>query len=471
MALDVVTDSFGNVYVAGRSSGAIVDGLVGAVVKYDSSGVEQWVSKYPMNSAAMDVDAADNIYVTGRLVSGQGFATVKYDTNGNELWAAIYITQTSFPYLPSIAVDNSGNAYITTISDDPGGWHDFTTIKYDANGNELWVAKYDGGGEDVPAAIALDGAGNVYITGHSDGNGYGNDFITVKYDANGNELWVARYGGGSLPLASDDNPVDIAVDAAGNAYVTGTSIDYFGGIDFAPPDIITVKYDANGNELWSTAYNGLANGRDYSVGVDLDGSGNVYVAGTSESLGSDNDILAIKYDANGNELWTFAYNISDHPGVADAARDIAVTPSGNVYITGWSQRPGWQAGDYTTIMLDATGRGIWEARYGGPNTDWPYAIATDAAGNAYVTGASYISGFSFDFLTIKYGPGGNQLWRASYKIQATALIPPPPLFQMQPAMPMSPVEASENSPDMTWLPSNTIPEAICCGWLDMTSLA
>jgi len=108
---------------------------------------------------------------------------------------------------------------------------------------EEWVARYDGPGNkyDDAKVLALDNSGNVYVTGTSDGEKAG-DYATIKYDTNGNQLWVARYDG---PRGLSEWAQDIAVDASGNVYVIGFSERSRTQLDFA-----TVKYDTNGNQMW-----------------------------------------------------------------------------------------------------------------------------------------------------------------------------------------------------------------------------
>jgi Beta-propeller repeat len=126
----------------------------------------------------------------------------------------------------AIAVDNSGNVLVAGSSTTTTGDFDYVTIKYAPHGTQLWARRYasGAGSNDQVRALAVDSGGNVLVTGTSD---------TVKYDAEGTLLWAAPYGGRAM-----------AVDPAGNAYVTG----------FRTNEYATVKLDPNASNLWLRTY-------------------------------------------------------------------------------------------------------------------------------------------------------------------------------------------------------------------------
>lgn len=137
----------------------------------------------------------------------------------------------------------------------------------------------------------MDGSGNVSVSGTSQRSGASCDYATIKYDTNGRQLWVQRYDG---PTQRDDRPSDVAVDGSGNVYVTGWSK----GSSYSDCDYVTIMYSPNGKQLWLKKYCGPGNGHDAAHAIAVDGSGNVYVTGESQSSGdwwSYSDYATIKY--------------------------------------------------------------------------------------------------------------------------------------------------------------------------------
>ncbi len=346
------------------------------------------------------VDQEGYICVTGySFRSSYDYVTIKYKSNGDSLWMRAY-DNGSVDYGYAIAVDGSGNVYVTGGSRRSGySDDDYATIKYDADGNEKWVKRYNyANGADYGYAIAVDGSGNVYVTGASF-NGNNMDYATIKYNANGDSAWAQRYNYAN----GEDFARAIAVDQSGNVYVTGCSYSFSTYWDYA-----TIKYDENGDQKWVRRYN-YANGGDSAVAITVDASGNVYVTGASWS-GSNMDYATIKYGPNGETLWVKRYNGAANGD--DYAKAIAVDPYGNVYVTGFSYGGSGTGYDYATVKYNNNGDSMWAIRYDYANgADYAYGIAVDNMGrNVYVTGASWGgTDYKMDYATLQYYSIGNQV--------------------------------------------------------------
>ncbi len=364
VATAIAVDGSGNVYVTGESYGSVTARDY-ATVKYYPNGDSAWVRGYngPGNG---------NDYASGIAVDGSG---------------NVYVTGKSW---------GSGMSYKSTIA--ASGlylYYDYATIKYYPNGDTAWVRRYNGYGsnEDVATAIAVDGSGNVYVTGESHGSVTGGDYATIKYYPSGDTAWVRRYNGSG---SNEDIATAIAVDGNGNVYVTGQSYGSGTGEDYA-----TIKYYPSGDTAWVKRYNGFGNNGDVATAIAVDGSGNVYVTGQSYGSGTGEDYATIKYYPGGDTVWVRRYNGSENGN--DKASDISVDDSGKVYITGTTDY-GSGFDDFATISYYPDGDTAWVRRYNGPDNgrDLPSAIIADASNNVYLTGMSEGIGTSYDFVTIKY---------------------------------------------------------------------
>jgi len=344
-----------------------------------------------------------------------------------------------------MALDSSGNIYITGFSQNSNSNLGYATIKYAPNGNQLWATRYDSSNYPTatPTALALNSSNNVFVTGTA---------VSLKYDANGNQLWSTPYAGTSL-----------AVDTNGNLVVTGIST-IFG----------TVKLNPSGSNLWLASYPssyGPSVGQQVLIALD----GSVYVAGSYTYICQESmcyvEMLAVKYDSNGNHFWTATYDVGDelslHVGGAaldasgnfcliadfnpdppasfvtlkfssgngslvwgignpsrcgnDVSHGLVIDQIGNVLVTGQSC---YLAPDYAfatatcgTYKANTNGAWIWTNNYpitGATTSGGGNAIALNSSNNCYVTGFAIETNSEYDIFTAKYDPNGHQVWLQRY---------------------------------------------------------
>src|SRR5262245_21117286 len=227
----------------------------------------------------------------------------------------------------ALVVDPAGNVYVTGSS---GGFPDgdYSTVKYSPNGDVLWVRRYDAPATptslDGANAIALDGMGNIVVTGNGVASGSDQDYVTIKYTAAGDSLWVRGYDG---TAQADDIAYAVTADADGNTYVTGAS----GGVS-ADKDVVTIKYTPTGSVAWTRRLDGPAHQDDEGFALALDGLGNLYVAAWWFMSTGSWDYATIKYDLDGNMQWLRTYNGTGNSG--DNPFAVSVDPSGNVVVAG-----------------------------------------------------------------------------------------------------------------------------------------
>ena len=368
---------------------------------YDGKGrVGSWGEDKPRLAA----DSSGNVYVGWSLWDGQqkNFLTIKYDSNGNEVWRATF-DDGHHDLLTDMAVDDSGCVYVTGYSCTSPN-NDYLTVKYNPDGTESWHRYYDYGGMtseygDGAKFIAVGSTGHVYVAGNSRGSEgfyqYREDLLIIKYNPDGSEIWTARYNRGYGYLDEVDGMV---IDSLGNVYAVVSSQKTFN----YPIDTVTVKYSSQGQKLWSVVKLGLS-----PRGVAIDGSNNVYTV--CEDFNS-YDIVLIKYDSNGTELWTRAYDSGDE----DIVFGFAVDLLGNAYIASRTRNTSTNDMDYLVVKYSSSGELLWVNRYNRSIHDRVYDLVIDSAGNVYVTGCSSNPQKNYDYLTVKYDTNGNLIWAKTY---------------------------------------------------------
>ncbi len=317
----------------------------------------------------------------------------------------------------TVVADPNGNVYVAGYSTTSTSW-DYTTVKYNPEGTQLWMARYNGPGnlQDGINAVTLDRKGNVYVTGFSMGADYGADWATIKYDSLGTERWVVRFNG---PAGGWNGATGIAVDDSGFVYVIGEVTGKTSFRDFA-----AVKYDAEGTQVWVVYYNGPANGWDFPVAIALDDSGNVVVTGFSEGQGTGRDFATIKYDASGIEQWVARFDNPNHTD--DSPYALAIDRLGNVIVAGTSGVPDalHPRMDISTLSYSSLGQQRWVSYYHllqDDHEDRANGVAVDSNLNVYVAGYSWGNGTDADIVAVKYDSAGAQQWAVRYDGQGHGL--------------------------------------------------
>jgi uncharacterized delta-60 repeat protein len=396
VARDIASDGAGNVYVTGYSAGDGTD-MDFVTIKYSPAGEELWVRFYDGPSSGEDIavtlglDAVGNVFVAGYSQgdgTGYDFATIKYDSSGVQQWVCRYNGPDgdASDKATALAVDETGSVCVTGTSD--AHW---ATVRYSPQGDELWVRRFEHYGSNEPRAITVDGEESVYVTGTVWGS-VNTDFMTIKYDSTGAPRWEQQHGHGDITISDGAN--DIIIDPVGaSVYVTG-----WGGGPSAQIDFITIRYNAiSGAQQWLKSYHAPNSTWNSSQAMAWDNQGNIIIAGSSSPP---YDYTTLSYNTSGTMRWVQQYS---GPVGVDHARDLAVDGEGNAYVTGNSLGDG-TGDDIATLMYDTDGSQVWESRYNGPGNgaDQPRAITVDPEGNVYMTG--YCLGISsgLDIVTILY---------------------------------------------------------------------
>jgi hypothetical protein len=336
----------------------------------------------------------------------RGYVTVKYAPDGSEAWYRIYEgidgpNQSS--EASSIAVDDAGNVYVTGYSmtgNDPI-FADLATLKYSPEGELLWEHRYRGsGGNAQPLAIALDGS-SLYVAGATWIND-GFDVLLLKYDLDGNLLWSRTPG---RPGVAMDAAYCMALDENGNIVLGGYTTPPMSDVD-----VYVLKYSPEGSLRWEWTLPGYANVEEV-WDLTVDGDGNTYALAQYAPPGSHTSLLTVKLSESGSLLW---YSIFSGESTGDYAAGIELAPNGNVFVAGAAWENGSQNA-MTLLKYTPSGQLLWSRRErAGYFSAECNDLVVDAAGAAYMTGVAFNENGREDYLTAKYNGSGNPVWTAAW---------------------------------------------------------
>jgi hypothetical protein len=402
---------------------------VNAQVKLDWAKIIGGSAVQALNYLAKD--NGDNVWVAtgqGPFLNPEDVLLVKYNPSGTALFSVIYNSAVNgTDRAKDIATDPAGNLYVTgqTVL---GNLADIFLLKYNSSGTLVWQRTFSTPGfligqEDVHN-LGLDAAGNIYLGGSVIKNSTTDkDFLIVKYSSAGVLQWTKLYNG---PANNIDEITDMAVDAAGNVYVTGHSIGQrnFGGMLIlnTQNDYATLKFNTAGIQQWVARYGAAGLGsQEYAEGLALDAAGNVYVTGTAGTSAA-----TVKYNSSGVQQWVQVFGAST--GIGSWGYDIAADASGNAYVVGEIRNAGNDI-DALAIKYNTSGAQQWSSQYGAAalSIETMRLGALDGAGNFYVAGScDYFNRIDGDRLMIKFAPNGARLWTTifteAYKETSTDMV-------------------------------------------------
>jgi hypothetical protein len=292
---DICIDANDNVYIGGSctQTSTYYDFLV---LKYDRGGVYQWVSFYNnLNlfdiANKIDLNGSTVVVAGGTQVNATKweYAVANFNASNGNFGGVRTTTSTGtgIDQINDLCVDASGNLYVTGGVVNTNTGYDYQTIKLNDSLDVQWTATYNHTDslDDMARSVQVDANGNVYVTGYSLTQDEDTNLVTIKYNSSGTEQWVEEFN-------DDDDGCDkgeaLVVDDSGNIIVAAT---YFNGSN---SDYLTLKYNDDGDLQWKITYNGLYNQNDQAMDICLDDDGDIIVVGQSE-VGDEFQYITVKY--------------------------------------------------------------------------------------------------------------------------------------------------------------------------------
>ncbi|MBI3512076.1 MAG: hypothetical protein HY064_15570 [Bacteroidetes bacterium] len=420
----VAVDAGGNVVITGQSDNdsTLITNDDYITIRYSPAGVQSYAVRY--NGLANGTDRAvdvvmqsnGNAVVTGRCANfDDDFVTKCYSTTGTVVWTAIFDGLNGNDHAVKMDQDAAGNIFVTGNADN-GSDYDYVVLEYNSSGIEQWQSWFDyAGGNDYPSSVTHDNAGNIIVAGRVDVTPLtpSYDILSVEFDATGNQQWTAQFNG---PGNGDDDAGDVVADASGNIYLTG-KVDMNANVLIIDNDIITLSFDNSGNLRWQHTSGNVTN-PDAGAALTLDASTNVIVAANATANITGRDIRRIKYNSTGVLAWSKDYNgTGDHNDVTNA---MTVDANGNSYMCGYTYSA-YNKRDMCVVKVSPAGTTLWSATINGSLNldDEATGVAVDASGNVIITGYTKDTITGYAICTAKYSSAGVMMWTTKYNFLTT----------------------------------------------------
>lgn len=334
---DCAVDSENNAYLIGttRLDGGATNATL---LKYDTVGSLVWERHWGGvnndNGNGGYTDSTNNIYLVGStrsfgadLINGDCFVA-KYDEDGSLLWNRTWGTP-GVDSAMDVLVDSSFNVYISGYSNNGGNGRDVLYLKYNISGDLQFAFNWGGIGTDTGYGIEETATGNIVLSGQTSSFGAGStDIFVLYYSAAGSLIWNTTWGSPTI-----DRGYDCAVDSMNNIYIAGWTYypdDLMAGAGIYNINFVLIKFDNDGNTIWSRIW-GREN-MDYGIGVDVDSDDNIYFVGdgTIDGWGLKNFYIG-KFDSAGTLLAETLWGGGDY----EAGHAITINKATNdIYVAG-----------------------------------------------------------------------------------------------------------------------------------------
>lgn len=316
---DVAISNDGFIYVVGEDGSSN-----GLLVKYYPNGTEVWHQSwgggFPDHFRAVTIDDAGNIYcLANTYVSNDDVGVVKYFPNGTKDWDVIWNGGAGEQGY-DLAINNSAHDIFCVVKQNSGD-SDIYVLKVNSSGDVEWAKPWNCPGNANSYAITLDTAGNIYCVGSTDYNSVGfEDLLLFKMSPDGTIIWNATWG-----TTDTDEGYGVLVDSSGAIYCSG---DFYSD-DTSSWDIVLVKFDAGGNQLWNQTFD--HNGGDqYANGLARDSFGFFYCSGYEYA--DSEDFILVQFYPNGTVAGSFEY---DYMGEEDEEYGLAISTDLSIYVCGY----------------------------------------------------------------------------------------------------------------------------------------
>ncbi|MFX0095005.1 MAG: hypothetical protein ACFFBD_24935 [Candidatus Hodarchaeota archaeon] len=306
-----------------------------------------------------------------------------------------------------IVIDQNGTVYATGVTYSFGlGLSDLLFVSWDTNGNQLWNQTWGDTGYEEGTGVAIGADGSIYTVGYTNITGTGSaDCVLIKWDTAGHQIWNQTWGS-----ANWDRAWNIAIGSNDTIFMVGETFT-----SDQIPNLLLVKWDNVGNQVWNRTGGGSGCEMGYDVAIDAEG--NIYTVGCSGSCGNNQDLMLIKWNTDGNQLWRQKWTKPRE----EKGYGVAIGSNGDVYTVGYTNSFGVGRSNLLLIRWDKSGNQIWNRTWGGEDWDGGSGIVVGTDGFIYTVGyTKYTDLFGvgwYNLVLVKWDEEGNivgiQTWNGS----------------------------------------------------------